>query len=218
VSSIGGFVSGTGGATGGGVADAAVGGVTGVGAVGDTTGAGGGFADWDVGGVTGVGGVGGTTGAGGGFADCGVGIWNCCGGGMTCAPGAAVCGTVVTTADERGDASSTIPRPSVCEGGRAVSAPALGERAPGRTVVGRAVAGQSFEGEGPVVVAGCLLTGRAVSGQSFEGDAEGRVVVSFREAAGRAGAGGGFASALARAARAAALFGSKRGGSVCLLT
>ena len=158
---------------------------------------------------------------------------------MICAPVAAVSGTVVTTEGWRGGASPGKPPTSGRAPGRARSGGALvddrvpcgvvtgcavsgqsfededeGEGravAPGCLLTGRAVSGQSFEDEGRVVAPGCLLTGRAVSGQSFE--AEGRVV-----AAGRLGAGGGFASAFSRATLAAALFGSKRGGSVGLLT
>ena len=165
---------------------------------------------------------------------------------MICASVPAVCGTVVAVEDLRGGASSTKPRPSACELGRSLSGRALvGALAPGRAVVGCAVSGQSFEGEleedeGRFVAAGRSSTGRAVSGQSFELEDEDRfvaagravsgqsfedelegevrVVVSFRGATGFVGTGGGFSAALARAARAAALFGSKRGGSVCFLT
>jgi hypothetical protein len=145
---------------------------------------------------------------------------------MTCASGAAVSGTLVL-ADGRGGASSRKPRAFGCELRAVLSGRALvgDELAPGRAVVGRAVSGQSFEledefedeGEGRFVAAGSP-TGRAVSGQSLE-DAEDRVVVSFRGPGFVVGGvGGGFSAALARAARAAALFGSNRGGSVGLLT
>jgi len=62
------------------------------------------------------------------------------------------------------------------------------------------------------VVRGRLVVGCAVSGQSFDDGEDCGCVTD------RLGAGGGFAAAFARSARAAALFGSKRGGSVCLLT
>jgi len=79
----------------------------------------------------------------------------------------------------------------------------------GNPGAGRAVSGQSFEDcEDCGVVRGGLVAGFAVSGQSFED----RGVVTDRLGA------GGFAAAFARSERAAALFGSKRGGSVCFLT
>jgi hypothetical protein len=130
-------------------------------------------------------------------------------------------------ADGRDGASSKKPRALDCELGVSGCALVGDELAPGRAVVGRAVAGQSFElegvfedaGEGRFLAAGSP-TGRAVSGQSFDDDAEVRVVVSFRGPATFVvgGGGGGFSAALARAARAAALFGSNRGGSVGFLT
>ena len=145
---------------------------------------------------------------------------------MTCASGPAVSGAAVL-ADGRDGASSTKPRALACALGGVLSGRALvGELAPGRAVVGRAVSGQSFEpedafadeGEGLFVAAGRSSTGRAMSGQSLEDDAEGRVVVSFRGPGGFVVVGGGLSAALARSARAAALFGSKRGGSVGFLT
>ena len=246
-------VSGSGGGAGGGTADAAVGGVTGVGTVGSGSGAGGGTADAAVGGVTGVGTVGSGSGVGGGTALSGVGIWNCCGGGMICAPVAAVSGTVVTTGDRRGDPSPGMPPASGRDRGPAVSTGApVDDRAPGGVVAGPAVSGQSPEGrdflggnpgagravsgqssDDRVLVAGRVGAGRAVSGQSFDdcddcGVVRGRLVAGFAVSGqsfedgcvvtDRFGAGGGFAAAFARSERAAALFGSKRGGSVCLLT
>jgi hypothetical protein len=146
---------------------------------------------------------------------------------MTCASGAAVSGTLAL-ADGREGASSTKPRALACELGGVLSGRALvGD---GRAVVGRAVSGQSLELEdvffedelddeaGGRFVAAGSPTGRAVSGQSLEDDAEGRVVVSFRGAKAFVVVGGGLSAALARAARAAALFGSNRGGSVGFLT
>lgn len=76
----------------------------------------------------------------------------------------------------------------------------------GRVRTGRAVSGQSFDDCG-------FVAGRAVSGQSSADDEGDRVV-----AAGRLGAGGASFAAFSRAVRAAALFGSKRGGSVGFLT
>jgi hypothetical protein len=92
--------------------------------------------------------------------------------------------------------------------GRAVSGQSFDDGfVVGRVRTGRAVSGQSFDD--------CdFVVGRAVSGQSFDDGDEGDRVV----AAGRLGAGGGSFAAFSRAVRAAALFGSKRGGSVGFLT
>jgi hypothetical protein len=129
---------------------------------------------------------------------------------MTCASVALVAGAGVTAEEVAGGAVSgqSFDDRFFVAGragkGCAVSGQSFDDRF---FVVGRAVSGQSFDDCG-------FVAGRAVSGQSFVEDDEGDRVV----AAGRFGAGGGSLSAFSRAVRAAALFGSKRGGSVGFLT